>query len=197
MGEVLHEVDFNQLRIENQQYLEKIDERNQDLLRLKQMAGTTIQVLNSYKVKHCIIHALYIIHLIHYTLIIIHDTLYMYNTCVIHSTCKMCALWMPYKVDLYAWIVIRVFLDPKELCILTPKFPFRSQNLWSWLFLGGVGYVNQHFGGIWRFYALESDVMFMSVCLLACLTLLFTSRDSRCTIHSASGFLSENVFGWH
>lgn len=50
MGEVLHEVDFNQLRIENQQYLEKIDERNQDLLRLKQMAGTTIQVLNSYKV---------------------------------------------------------------------------------------------------------------------------------------------------
>ncbi|XP_060600612.1 coiled-coil domain-containing protein 113-like [Ruditapes philippinarum] len=51
MGEVLHEVDFNQLRIENQQYLEKIDERNQDLLRLKQMAGTTIQVLNSYKKK--------------------------------------------------------------------------------------------------------------------------------------------------
>ncbi|KAI8773473.1 coiled-coil domain-containing protein 113, partial [Biomphalaria glabrata] len=51
MGEVLNEVDFNQLKIENQQYLEKIDERNQDLLRLKLMAGNTLQVLNSYKKK--------------------------------------------------------------------------------------------------------------------------------------------------
>ena len=50
MGEVLHEVDFNQLKIENQQYLEKIDERNQDLLRLKLMAGSTLQVLNKFKV---------------------------------------------------------------------------------------------------------------------------------------------------
>lgn len=50
MGEVLHEVDFQQLKIENSQYLEKIDERNQDLLRLKLMAGNTLQVLNSYKV---------------------------------------------------------------------------------------------------------------------------------------------------
>ena len=51
MGEVLHEVDFNQLKIENQQYIEKIDERNQDLLRLKLMAGNTLQVLNTYKVR--------------------------------------------------------------------------------------------------------------------------------------------------
>ncbi|CAL1541961.1 unnamed protein product [Lymnaea stagnalis] len=51
MGEVLNEVDFNQLKIENQQFLEKIDERNQDLLRLKLMAGNTLQVLNSYKKK--------------------------------------------------------------------------------------------------------------------------------------------------
>ncbi|KAH9505387.1 hypothetical protein Btru_058610, partial [Bulinus truncatus] len=51
MGEVLNEVDFNQLKIENQQYLEKIDERNQDLLRLKLMAGNTLQVLNTYKKK--------------------------------------------------------------------------------------------------------------------------------------------------
>ena len=51
MGEVLHEVDFNQLKIENQQYLEKIDEKNQELLRLKLMAGNTLQVLNSYKKK--------------------------------------------------------------------------------------------------------------------------------------------------
>ncbi|XP_078687929.1 cilia- and flagella-associated protein 263-like [Branchiostoma floridae x Branchiostoma belcheri] len=51
MGEVLHEVDFQQLKIENAQYLERIDERNQDLLRLKLMAGNTMQVLNSYKKK--------------------------------------------------------------------------------------------------------------------------------------------------
>lgn len=51
MGEVLHEVDFQQLKIENSQYLEKIDERNQDLLRLKLMSGNTLQVLNSYKVR--------------------------------------------------------------------------------------------------------------------------------------------------
>jgi len=50
MGEVLHEVDFNQLKIENEQYLEKIDEKNQELLRLKLMAGNTLQVLNLYKV---------------------------------------------------------------------------------------------------------------------------------------------------
>lgn len=50
MGEVLHEVDFNQLKIENQQYLEKIDEKNQDLLRLKLMDGNVQQILNTYKV---------------------------------------------------------------------------------------------------------------------------------------------------
>ncbi|XP_006013002.1 coiled-coil domain-containing protein 113 isoform X1 [Latimeria chalumnae] len=49
--EVLHEVDFQQLKIENRQFLEKIDERNRDLLRLKLMAGNTMQVLNSYKKK--------------------------------------------------------------------------------------------------------------------------------------------------
>ena len=47
---MLHEVDFNQLKIENQQYLEKIDDRNKDLLRLKLMAGNVLQVLNTYKV---------------------------------------------------------------------------------------------------------------------------------------------------
>ena len=50
MGEVLHEVDFNQLKIENEQYIEKIDERNQDLLDLKLRAGNALQVLNQYKV---------------------------------------------------------------------------------------------------------------------------------------------------
>ncbi|KAK2564595.1 Coiled-coil domain-containing protein 113 [Acropora cervicornis] len=51
MGEVLHEVDFNQLKIENQQYLEKIDEKNQDLLRLKLMSTNVQQILNTYKKK--------------------------------------------------------------------------------------------------------------------------------------------------
>lgn len=55
MGEVLHEVDFNQLKIENSQYLEKIDERNQDLLRLKLMTGNVLQVLNTYKVSYVIV----------------------------------------------------------------------------------------------------------------------------------------------
>ncbi|KAM5126405.1 cilia- and flagella-associated protein 263 [Mantella aurantiaca] len=51
MGEVLNEVDFQQLKIENAQFLERIDERNQDLLQLKLTAGETLQVLNSYKKK--------------------------------------------------------------------------------------------------------------------------------------------------
>lgn len=51
MGEVLNEVDFQQLKIENSQFLERIDERNQDLLQLKLTTGDTLQVLNSYKKK--------------------------------------------------------------------------------------------------------------------------------------------------
>ncbi|KAL2093680.1 hypothetical protein ACEWY4_010992 [Coilia grayii] len=51
MGEVLHEVDFQQLKIENTQYIERIDERNQDLLRFKLLAGNTLQILNLYKKK--------------------------------------------------------------------------------------------------------------------------------------------------
>ncbi|XP_036423671.1 coiled-coil domain-containing protein 113 [Colossoma macropomum] len=51
MGEALQEVDFQQLKIENSQYLEQIDQRNQDLLRLKLQTGNTLQVLNSYKKK--------------------------------------------------------------------------------------------------------------------------------------------------
>eukprot|EP00079_Xenopus_tropicalis_P035083 XP_017948854.1 PREDICTED: coiled-coil domain-containing protein 113 [Xenopus tropicalis] len=51
MGEVLHEVDFQQLKIENAQFLERIDERNQDLLQLKLTAGDTLLVLNLFKKK--------------------------------------------------------------------------------------------------------------------------------------------------
>ncbi|KAK9829189.1 hypothetical protein WJX72_004391 [[Myrmecia] bisecta] len=49
MGEVLHVVDFDQLKIENRQYLEKIDERNNELLRLKLTTGKAVQVLGDYK----------------------------------------------------------------------------------------------------------------------------------------------------
>ncbi|XP_066531655.1 cilia- and flagella-associated protein 263-like isoform X2 [Hoplias malabaricus] len=49
MGEAVHDVDFQQLKIENSQYLERIDERNQDLLRLKLLNAKTLQTLNSYK----------------------------------------------------------------------------------------------------------------------------------------------------
>lgn len=51
MGEVLHAIDFDQLKIENQQYLEKIEDRNNELLRLKLTTGNTIQVLNDIKHK--------------------------------------------------------------------------------------------------------------------------------------------------
>ena len=50
MGEVLNEVDFDQLKIENEQYIAKINQRNQDLVRLKLNAGNSLQGLNSYKV---------------------------------------------------------------------------------------------------------------------------------------------------
>ncbi|CAF2369707.1 unnamed protein product [Rotaria sp. Silwood2] len=49
MGETLHEVDFNQLKIENKQYLDKIDEKNIDLILLKRQVGKATQSLNRYK----------------------------------------------------------------------------------------------------------------------------------------------------
>jgi len=49
MSELLHEIDFTQLKIENQLYMERIAERNKDLLRLKVMAGNTMSVLNDNK----------------------------------------------------------------------------------------------------------------------------------------------------
>ncbi|CAF1550148.1 unnamed protein product, partial [Didymodactylos carnosus] len=49
MGETLHEVDFNQLKIENKQYLDKIDEKNYELIVLKRQVGQATQQLNRYK----------------------------------------------------------------------------------------------------------------------------------------------------
>ncbi|XP_004431719.1 PREDICTED: coiled-coil domain-containing protein 113 [Ceratotherium simum simum] len=51
VGEALHEVDFQQLKIENAQFLETIEARNQELIQLKLASGNTLQVLNAYKSK--------------------------------------------------------------------------------------------------------------------------------------------------
>ncbi|XP_012503305.1 PREDICTED: coiled-coil domain-containing protein 113 isoform X2 [Propithecus coquereli] len=50
-GEALHEVDFQQLKMENAQFLETIEGRNQELIQLKLASGNTLQVLNTYKSK--------------------------------------------------------------------------------------------------------------------------------------------------
>jgi len=51
VGEALHEVDFQQLKIENAQFLETIEAKNQELIQLKLASGNTLQVLNTYKVR--------------------------------------------------------------------------------------------------------------------------------------------------
>ncbi|XP_008066196.1 coiled-coil domain-containing protein 113 isoform X1 [Carlito syrichta] len=51
VGEALHDVDFQQLKIENAQFLETIEARNQELILLKLASGDTLQVLNAYKSK--------------------------------------------------------------------------------------------------------------------------------------------------
>jgi hypothetical protein len=50
MGDVLHYIDFHQLQIENKQYVQKIEERNEELLKLKLATGTTVQALNTLKI---------------------------------------------------------------------------------------------------------------------------------------------------
>jgi hypothetical protein len=44
MSDMLHVVDFDQLKIENQQYLERIEEKNAELLQVKVTTGRTVQV---------------------------------------------------------------------------------------------------------------------------------------------------------
>eukprot|EP00474_Spongospora_subterranea_P005778 CRZ06236.1 hypothetical protein [Spongospora subterranea] len=48
-GENLHQIDFQQLQIENSQYNAKIQQRNKQLLKLKMTTGKTVQVLNNAK----------------------------------------------------------------------------------------------------------------------------------------------------
>ncbi|XP_037672261.1 coiled-coil domain-containing protein 113 isoform X2 [Choloepus didactylus] len=49
VGEALHDVDFQQLKIENAQFLETIEARNQELIQLKLASGNTLQILSAYK----------------------------------------------------------------------------------------------------------------------------------------------------
>ncbi|XP_023565207.1 coiled-coil domain-containing protein 113 isoform X2 [Octodon degus] len=49
VGEALHEVDFQQLNIENSQFLEMIEAKNKELIQLKLASGNTLQVLSTYK----------------------------------------------------------------------------------------------------------------------------------------------------
>ncbi|KAM5297763.1 cilia- and flagella-associated protein 263 isoform 2-T2 [Glossophaga mutica] len=51
VGDALHDVDFQQLKIENAQLIDTIDTKNQELIQLKLSSGTTQQVLNSYKTR--------------------------------------------------------------------------------------------------------------------------------------------------
>ncbi|XP_077607498.1 cilia- and flagella-associated protein 263 [Crocuta crocuta] len=51
VGEALHDVDFQQLKIENAQFLETIEAKNQELIQLKLACGNTLQILNAYKSK--------------------------------------------------------------------------------------------------------------------------------------------------
>ena len=51
MGDVLNGIDFDQLKIENRQFLDKIELKNRELLRLKLTAGKTVHTLNHYKVE--------------------------------------------------------------------------------------------------------------------------------------------------
>lgn len=51
MDEVLREIDFEQLKIENNQFLETIDAKNREVIRLKLEAGRITQTLNSIRVK--------------------------------------------------------------------------------------------------------------------------------------------------
>ncbi|CAF1170543.1 unnamed protein product [Adineta ricciae] len=51
LSEGLHMIDFEQLKIENQTYSEKIEERNEELNKLRKKIGTTVQTLSHIKEK--------------------------------------------------------------------------------------------------------------------------------------------------
>ncbi len=49
MGDALKEIDFRQLKIENQQFLDKIDEKNHELVQLKRQVAQFTKLFNHYK----------------------------------------------------------------------------------------------------------------------------------------------------
>lgn len=49
LGDALHYIDFHQLQIENKQYVARIEERNEELLKLKMSTGAAVQSLNTHK----------------------------------------------------------------------------------------------------------------------------------------------------
>ncbi|KAH9519748.1 Coiled-coil domain-containing protein 96 [Bulinus truncatus] len=51
LADGLHLIDFEQLKIENQTYNEKIEERNEELLKLRKKITSTVQVLTHLKEK--------------------------------------------------------------------------------------------------------------------------------------------------
>ena len=51
MSSELHMIDFEQLKIENQSLNEKIEERNEELLKLRKKTTSTVQVLTHLKEK--------------------------------------------------------------------------------------------------------------------------------------------------
>lgn len=51
LAEGLHLIDFEQLKIENQTYNEKIEERNEELLKLRRKITNTVQILTQVKEK--------------------------------------------------------------------------------------------------------------------------------------------------
>lgn len=51
IGDILTEIDFQQLKMENAERIEKIEERNKDFFRLKTNSTVTVHILNDYKVQ--------------------------------------------------------------------------------------------------------------------------------------------------
>ena len=49
--QVLRQVDFDQLKIENQQFLDRIEEKNNTMIQLKLLAGRSLHELNQQKRK--------------------------------------------------------------------------------------------------------------------------------------------------
>merc|ERR1712157_646049 len=50
-GDELQYIDFHQLQIENQQFVKRIEDANQELLDLKRRSGRTVKILNNMKKK--------------------------------------------------------------------------------------------------------------------------------------------------